>query len=109
MRFLKNIILLLLLFPANYAFGVDGPVKLHRACLNGNNAILTWSNITDNCNSFTKVYVYGQDAPGSPFVIIDSVTNKTLTEFLHLNARIQSNYWRYYLKVQFACDGVSSI
>ena len=104
MRYILPFILLLTL----KAFGVTGPPKILRACINNDDSTVTisWKAPIDVCGSFTEYRIYAKENLGS-YSLIASIPNIAITEYPHqlLN---RNTSWSYYIAVLNLCNGIDS-
>jgi hypothetical protein len=74
----------------------------------GNDISLSWSPLTDTCGGFKKLYIYGRVDALQPFKLIDSINTLAQSQYTHVNAKITSTSWSYFLVYKFLCNGDSA-
>lgn len=81
-----------------------------RACgqVLGPNVYLNWSPLTDTCNGFQELRIYGRTDTLQPFSFIDSITDITKTQYTHFGAKNISTNWNYRLVYKLLCNGDSA-
>ncbi|MEX0965623.1 MAG: gliding motility-associated C-terminal domain-containing protein [Bacteroidia bacterium] len=71
--------------------------------------VIFWKSFSDTCSSFEKLYIYGKEKENEPYEIIDSVFDISITEYLHLGAKVLSQQWKYYIEVFYDCNGIGTL
>lgn len=74
----------------------------------GQNVTLTWSPLTNNCNNFQELIIYGRTDVGQPLQVVDRITNISTTQYTHFGAKNISNNWLYTLVYKNTCSGDSA-
>ncbi len=82
----------------------DGP-KLRRICKNGLDNNLLFYPSTDTCSLFNKYYIWAKDGSSSPFILLDSLSNKTDDAYNHIGANPIGNpkTWTYFITYTDSC------
>ncbi|HRZ49483.1 MAG TPA: hypothetical protein P5338_08835 [Bacteroidales bacterium] len=69
---------------------------------------IKWIPVTDTLGSFLKYYVwYHEGGVIAPFTLLDSLTNVTDSEYVHLNAHHNANYLQYFVTTHSLCFNYS--
>jgi gliding motility-associated-like protein len=103
----KHIVLIVLMLFAVCSSGYA--IKIHRICPKGNDVILMYYNVTDTCNQFLSLIIYARENPFDVFKPIGTITDPSLTDFIHVNAKIVSTKWEYFIKLIRKCPGKDSV
>ncbi len=74
----------------------------------GQNITLSWSPISDGCNMFQEIIIYGRVDALQPFQIIDQLTDISLTQYTHFGAKNISTTWSYFIVYKNLCNGDSA-
>ncbi len=87
---------------------ITSPI-LQKACINFNDSIVTisWTEVTDACNSFVSYDLYGNENGGA-YLKLATITNKAIVEYPHSISNINTNR-KYYLITHSACGGLDSL
>ena len=99
---ISYILLFLALF--NIRAVANGPI-LRRVCKSVLDNTLYFTPSTDTCNGFLNYYIWGKDATGNPYILIDSISNKSATSYFHAGANPSGNpkKWTYFIAYTDSC------
>ena len=105
MRAKSNIsIYIIILLSISINAAGNGPI-LRRICKSQTDNTLYFTPNNDTCSKFINYYIWGKDAIGNPFVLIDSISNKGASTYLHSGANPISNpkKWTYFIAYTDSC------
>lgn len=87
---------------------LPSPVLIGTGLLPGGDVKIKWKAVTDTLGSFLKYYIwYHAGGVISPFTILDSLTNVTDSEYVHINAYHNANYLQYFVTTRSLCYNIS--
>lgn len=86
-------------------YSVTQAPRLLRACLdiNDSTVTITYSGITDACNSFSEHHIFGSET-GSTFSLLDNETSLAATT-VKVKLPNANPTWYFYFVTRYACDG----
>ena len=87
---------------------LPSPLLKGAELLPGGDVKIKWIPVTDTLGSFLKYYIwYHAGGVISQFTILDSLTNVTDSEYVHINAYHNANYLQYYVTTHSLCYNFS--
>lgn len=103
MRFLIAWVVYIVAF--SFPVKADLPVQLRRICKSGTSNFLYFTPSNDTCTSYFQYKVWGRNGPFSPFILIDSITNKSQNQYEHIDANPigSPTKWSYYIEIIDSC------
>ena len=66
-------------------------------------------NVTDTCSKFLSVIIYARENAFDVFKPIATITDPSITDYIHLNAVNKGTNWEYFYKIFRNCSGRDSI
>ena len=99
----------ILFFNFLLSYGVGNKPNLLRGCVNFDDSTITvsWSEIEDNCGSFTEARLYANEDNG-PFSLIATIPDVSITAYSHYIPNLNTTR-KYYLTVLKACNNTDSL
>lgn len=99
-------VLCLLCVSSISAYASSSP-KMRRVCRDPspstNNTVYFYPS-SDTCSSFYKYFVWARNGVSGPFLLLDSIANKSASEYNHLNANPGTpTLWYYFIEYVDSC------
>ena len=85
--------------------------KIRRVCrINQDNELFWNKSPGDLCGPFKQYNIYARDNVSNPFVLITTITDVNITNYVHINANFPSNKnWEYFIQTYNDCGVVTTI
>lgn len=106
-RKIKHIVLIVLILFTSCSMSYG--VRIKRICVKGDDVILMYYNVSDTCSKFISFIIYARENVFDVFKPIDSIKNPDVNDYIHLNAKIKSTKWEYFIELIRNCSGNDTI